>query len=60
MLVILLIPNFLRTHVHIAFMLRALLAASEASTAHKEPRRSNLTSEMKSVTSITYVTKVSR
>ena len=40
----------------ILFMVWALLvAASEATTASKQPRRSNLISDLKSVTSITYV-----
>ena len=53
-------PNYLLIHVHIAYMEWALLAASKATTASKQPQRSNLTSDFKSVTSITYVTKVSR
>ena len=53
-------PIYLRIHVHIAYMVLALMAASEATTASKQPQRSNLTSDFKSVTSITYVTKVSR
>ena len=36
--------NYLFIHVHIAYMVWALLAASEATTASKQPRRSNLTS----------------
>ena len=52
-------PNYLLIHVHIDYMVWALLAASEATKASKQPQRSNLTSDLKSVTSITYVTKVS-
>ena len=48
-------PNYLLIHVHIAYMVWALLTASEATTASKQPRRSNLTSDFKSVTSFTYV-----
>ena len=33
----------------------ALLAASEVTTASKQPQRSNLTSDLKSVTPITYL-----
>ena len=40
---------------HIAYMVWALLAASEATTASKQPQRSNLTSDLKSVTPITYL-----
>ena len=47
-------------HVHIAYMVWVLLASSEATTASKQPQRPNLTSDLKSVTSITYVTRVSR
>ena len=47
-------PNYLLIHVHIAYMVWALLAASEATTASKQPRRSGLTSYFKSVASITY------
>ena len=42
-------PNYLLIHVLIA------LAASEATTASKQPWRSNLTSDLKSVTPITYL-----
>ena len=48
-------PNYLLNHVHIVYMVLALLAASEATTASKQPRRSNLTSDLKSVTPITYL-----
>ena len=47
-------PNYLLIHVHIAYMVWALLAASEATTASKQPRRSNLASDLKAVTPITY------
>ena len=47
--------NYLLIPIHIAYMACALLAALEATTASKQPQRSNLTSELKSVTSITYV-----
>ena len=48
-------PNYLQIHVHIAYMIRNVLAASEVTTASKQPQRSCLTSDFKSVTSITYV-----
>ena len=35
-------PNYLLIHVHIADMVCALMAASEATTASKQPQRSNL------------------
>ena len=47
--------NYLHIHVHIAYMVWTLLTASEATTASKQPRRSDLTSDLKSVTSITYI-----
>ena len=50
-------PNYLLIHVHIAYMVWALLAASEATTAFKQPQRSNLTLYLKSVTPITYLSK---
>ena len=50
-------PNYLLIHVHIAYVVWALLAASEASTVSQQPRRSNLTSDLKSVTSISYLSK---
>ena len=37
-------PYYLLIHVHIAYMVWALLAGSEATTASKQPQRSNLTS----------------
>ena len=42
-------PDYVLIHVLIA------LAASEATTASKQPWRSNLTSDLKSVTPITYL-----
>ena len=48
-------PNYLLIHVHITSMVWALLAASEVTTASKQPQRSCLTSDFKSVTSIIYV-----
>ena len=36
--------KYLHSHVHIAYMVWAPLAASEAATSSKQPRRSNLTS----------------
>ena len=48
-------PNYLLIHVHIAYMVWAFLAATEATTASKQPRRSNLASDLKSVTPITYL-----
>ena len=51
--------NYLHIHVHIAYMFlthfEGFLVASEATTASKRPRRSDLTSDLKSVTSITYI-----
>ena len=51
-------PNYLLIHAHIAYMVWALLAASEATTASNQPRRSNLTSDLESVTAISYVPMV--
>ena len=51
-------PNYLLIHVLIAYIVWDLLAASEATTAYKQDWRSNLTSDLKSVTSITYATMV--
>ena len=45
--------NYLHIHVHIAYI--AHFGGSEATTASKQPRRSNLTSDLKSVTPITYL-----
>ena len=48
-------PNYLLIHVHIAYIwCGPLLAASEATAASKWPRRSNLTSDSNSLTSITF------
>ena len=47
--------DHLHTHVHIAYMVRTLLTASEATMASKQPRRSHLISDLKAVTSITYI-----
>ena len=48
-------PNYLLIYVHIAYMVWALLAASEATTASKQPQSSNLASDLKSVTPFTYL-----
>ena len=52
--------NYLHIHVHIAYMFwahfEALLVASEATTASKRPRRSDLTSDLEFVAQIAYVT----
>ena len=45
----------LHIHVYVAQMVWALLAASEAITTSKQPWRSNLTSDLRSVTPITYL-----
>ena len=47
--------NNILIHVHIAYMIWNALATSEVTTASKQPQRSCLTSDFKSVTSITYV-----
>ena len=47
-------PIYLLIHVHIDYMIWALLAASEAITASKQPQRSNMTSDLNSGTQITY------
>ena len=47
--------DYLHIHVHLAYMVWTLLAASEATMASKQPRRSDLISDLKSVTSITYI-----
>ena len=47
--------DYLHIRVHIAYMVWALLTATEATTASKPPQRSNPTSDLKSVTSITYI-----
>ena len=48
--------NYLHIHVHIAYMLWALLVASEANTSSKQPQRSNLTSDLEIVAQIAYAT----
>ena len=50
-------PNYLLIHVHLAYMAWSLLAASEATTASKQPRRSKLSLQVKLVTPIYYMTK---
>ena len=49
-----------KIHVHIAYMFwasfEALLVASEATTASKRPRRSDLTSDLEFVAQIAYAT----
>ena len=50
-------PNYVLLHVHIVYMVWALLAASEATTASKQPRRSKLSLQVKLVTPIYYMTK---
>ena len=50
-------PNYLLIHVHIVYMVWALLAASEATTASKQPQRSKLSLQVKLVTPIYYMTK---
>ena len=51
--------NYLHIHVHIAYMFwthfEGFLVASDATKASKRPRRSDLTSDLKSVTLITYI-----
>ena len=47
--------NYLHIHVHIAYMVWSLLTASEATMASKQPRRSDLTLDLKSVTPNTYI-----
>ena len=48
-------PKYLLIHVHIVYILWALLAASEATTASKQPRRSYPISYLKSETPNTYI-----
>ena len=48
-------PKYLHIHGHIAYMELSLLTASEASMASKQPQRSKLTSDLKSVTPNTYI-----
>ena len=43
-------PIYLLIHVHIVYIVCALLVASEATTASKQPQRSDLASDWKSVT----------
>ena len=50
-------PNYLLIHVHIVYMVWTLLAASEATTASKQPRRSKLSLQMKLGAPIYYMTK---
>ena len=50
-------PNYLLIHVHIVYMVWFLLAASEATTASKQPLRSKLSLQVKLVTPIYYMTK---
>ena len=47
--------NYLHINVHTAYMVLTLLTALGAITASKQPRRSDRTSDLKSVTSITYI-----
>ena len=47
--------DYLHIYVHIAYMVRILLTASEATMASKQLWGSDLTSKLKSVTSITYI-----
>ena len=49
-------PNYLLIHVHIVYMVLALLAASEATTASKQPQRSEQSLQVKLVTPIYYNT----
>ena len=48
-------PDYLLVHVHIVYMVWALLLASEATTASKQPQRRNLTSDLKTATPITHL-----
>ena len=43
-------------HAHIAYMVLALFVASEATVASKQPRRSDLASDLKSMAQTTYAT----
>ena len=49
-------PKYLHIHVHIAYMFWAHFVTSEATTASKQPRRSNLKSDLKFMTQTTYAT----
>ena len=55
--------NYLHIHVHIAYLFwthfEVLLVASEATTASKQPLRSNCSSDLEFVAQIAYATKVS-
>ena len=44
----------LKTYIVMCYIVWVLLAASEATKASKQPQWSNVTSDLKSVTSITY------
>ena len=46
--------NYLHVHVHIAYMVWSFFTASEASTASKQPRKSDLTYDLKSRTQTAY------
>ena len=48
--------NCLHIHVDIAYMVLTLLMASESTMASKQPRRSHLTSDFKSMAQTTYAT----
>ena len=50
-------PIYLLIHVHIVYIVCALLVASEATTASKWPRRSKLKLQVKLVTTIYHMTK---
>ena len=45
--------DYLHIQVHITYMVWTLMTASESTMASKQPRRSNMTSDLKSVTLIT-------
>ena len=47
---------YLHNLVHIAYMVWSLLTASEATTASKQPQRSDLTSDLEFVAQIAYET----
>ena len=46
--------DYQHIHVHTAYMVWSFLAASEATMASKQPRRSDLTSDLKFMAQITY------
>ena len=52
-------PNYLLIHVHIVYIVWILFAASEATTASIQPWRSKLSLQVKLVTPIYNMTKVS-